>query len=640
MLFTAVVLACALYLPNLRGEFIFDDSSTIVDNEHVHVTSLHPYVWLNAMLLNATGPLKRPLAFASFALNYYLTGLEPFYFKLFNLALHLLCGLLVWVLCRRLLIKLADRATARFAAAATTAIWLLHPLQLTVVLYAVQRMTSMMALFCLAGMICYVSGRERLGRGKAGGAARIAIAFLVCAPLAVLSKENGALLPLYLLLIEVFFFRDRLASLPRRVLLGVFTATVLVPIMLGAAWLAWQWDTLNQGVYRSYDYGPLTRLFTEARILWQYLQMILMPDSRWFTLYHDDISLSWGLLEPWTTLPAVLGIAGIAVVAWLVRRRAPVAGFGIAFFLAGHLLESTVLPLELVFEHRNYLPALGPLLVLCHYLPHPGLMPRWQPLRWAILLILAVSCALITWPRADAWGRGMPYLQQYELSHNPYSYRAHRTLGKFHGHIAMREEDTASREKHYQLALYHLSYCTEEVADPVDCLLYGHRLRWTLQRIVPPSLFADARRHLGSTRLTVETQNEINYLLDHCNHMVSDDCPIPLEQVDQLLAALIDNPHHSKFTRVMYLAPLVKYYMRGRRLPQRSWRLLLELHRVPSLTWTELEVRVLTIYWLLIAGMPELAYQEWLAFELAHPVYSRSITAARVRELLSHAPVP
>ena len=193
IIISAVALLCALYLPNLDGGFIFDDLPAIADNVHVQVTSLHPYEWLNAMLLHSTGPLKRPLAFASFVLNYRLTGLDPFYFKLVNFVLHLLCGLLAWTLGRRLLARLPHRVGVRFAAAAAAAIWLLHPVQLTTVLYVVQRMTSMAALFCLAGMICYVSGRERLARGKPGGAARIATAFLVCTPLAAFSKEKRRL---------------------------------------------------------------------------------------------------------------------------------------------------------------------------------------------------------------------------------------------------------------------------------------------------------------------------------------------------------------------------------------------------------------------------------------------------------------
>ena len=194
--------------------------------------------------------------------------------------------------------------------------------------------------------------------------------------------------------------------------------------------------------------------------------MIVAPDGRWFTLYHDDITLSRGLLEPWTTLPAALGIAGLIAAAWLARRRAPVAGFGIAFFLGGHLLESTVLPLELAFEHRNYLPAFGPLLALCYYLPHPGLTRRWLPLRRAALPLLAVLCALVTWPRADAWGRGMPYLQHYELSRNPDSHRLHRSLASFHAYLAVHTAEARVRERHYRRALHHVAYCSEGVADP------------------------------------------------------------------------------------------------------------------------------------------------------------------------------
>ena len=81
------------------------------------------------------------------------------------------------------------------------------------------------------------------------------------------------------------------------------------------------------------------------------------------------------------------GIAGLIGSAWRLQRY--VAGFGIGLFLAVHLLESVALPLELMSELHNHLPALGPLLVLCCCLSHPG--GRCLPLRQAMPPVLLGS---------------------------------------------------------------------------------------------------------------------------------------------------------------------------------------------------------------------------------------------------------
>ena len=148
------------------------------------------------------------------------------------------------------------------------------------------------------------------------------------------------------------------------------------------------------------------------------------------------------------------------------------------------------------------------------------------------------------------------------------------------------------------------------------------------------------KRRLGTTtHLDVITGYEITYLREHCVFTSPEDCPFSLEQVDELLTALIANPYHGTVMRAAHLIPLVDYYTRARLLPHRSWELLLELRRVPSPTWAELESRTATIYWLLNAGLPEVAYQEWQALAWAHPVYSRSRHATQVKALLP-PPVP
>lgn len=120
----------------------------------------------------------------------------------------------------------------------------------------------------------------------------------------------------------------------------------------------WLWAGYE---FRSFSLSE--RLLTEGRVIWFYLGLIFFPRQGALGLQHDDLVISSGIFTPWTTLPALAGLAGLIWLFWRTRTRNPLVSFGIAWFLVGHLLESTALPLEIAHEHRNYLPLFGILLL-------------------------------------------------------------------------------------------------------------------------------------------------------------------------------------------------------------------------------------------------------------------------------------
>ncbi len=95
-----------------------------------------------------------------------------------------------------------------------------------------------------------------------------------------------------------------------------------------------------------------------------YLGQILLPLPSHMPFNYDQLTISRTLIEPLTTLPALLAV--IALLAWagLWRTRRPVFACGVLLFFAGHLLTSTIIPVEMAFEHRNHLPLIGVLLAL------------------------------------------------------------------------------------------------------------------------------------------------------------------------------------------------------------------------------------------------------------------------------------
>ena len=428
----AMLAVCALaYWAGLHGGFLFDDFQHIVHNPLLRAIGTPAQNWLALALSSDAGILRRPLSMLSFGFNAYWFGMNPMAFKAANLAIHLLNGLLVYAIGWRL----AERLTGRSATAVqaqhlgwlVAALWLLHPLNVSGVLYVVQRMNELSALFTLAGLLCYIDGRLRLLRGEPGlGTALTGLCLF--GVLAVASKENGALITAYALVVETFAFGFQTASAgQRRAIKIFFWLTLALPLALLGYWLATQSTWLLN--YSARDFTLDQRVLSEARILCDYLLWIFIPDPAWMGFFHDDIPVSTSLLRPATTLPALLFLLALAVAAWKLRRRSPGFAFGVAWFLVGHSMESTILPLELVFEHRNYLPMAGLLLgTVCALAP-------WLALRWparvrvAVGAALVLACAGLTAQRAVAWGDPLE-LAMTDAQHHPDSASAQYTAGR------------------------------------------------------------------------------------------------------------------------------------------------------------------------------------------------------------------
>jgi tetratricopeptide (TPR) repeat protein len=233
----------------------------------------------------------------------------------------------------------------------------LHPIQTQAVTYIVQRSTSLAAVFFIAAIYFYVAGRR-------SGNYRHQIVFftgcVLCYLLALASKLNSALLPASLWIVEILFFQDlKMPDVRRRIIwmtLGI--GGLLLVGCLGFLWI-WKGNPIDY-FPRAYQGRPFTlfeRLLTEPWVLFLYLSQIFWPLPGRFSLVHE-ITISTSFLQPWTTIPSLIGILGIIGAGLLSIRRAPLIALAILFYFSNHLIESTVIPLELVFEHRNYLPSM------------------------------------------------------------------------------------------------------------------------------------------------------------------------------------------------------------------------------------------------------------------------------------------
>lgn len=438
----ALIATVIVYWPGLYGSWLFDDYPNIVDNRGVQPTQGNLPSLVGAALSSPASDFKRPLASLSFAANYLAAGLDPYWMKVTNLIIHLLNGLLIFLLARALLRIDADDRTRQRAgnlAAWIAMAWLLLPINLTSVLYVVQRMESMANLFVLIGLLGYVASRQRMleSPGRTGDLWLSIASLVIPTAVGVLAKETAVMLPLYALLVEWLVFRFHRASTGRRDrrIAALFVVVLLLPMIVGLAWLIPH--LLRPESWATRDFTMSTRLLTEMRIVVDYVGWTLWPLPHSLSFYHDDYVVSAGLLSPWTTLTSGLClIALMALVFWL-RKRNPLAALGIALFLGCQVLTGTILPLELVYEHRNYFASFGLILALVCLLMRTGSSVAatsatsinglgWRGLALGMLMAWWAGMNAVS---AYAWGDPLR-LAQALAERGPDSPRAQYELGR------------------------------------------------------------------------------------------------------------------------------------------------------------------------------------------------------------------
>ncbi|MFT3806892.1 tetratricopeptide repeat protein [Arenimonas sp.] len=418
-----LLLAWASYLPGLSGGFLFDDFVNLDALGKRGAIDDWPS-FLRYLTSGTADPTGRPLALLSFLIDARDWPADPYPFLRTNLILHLLNGGLLYLLLRRLENQLSGRDDAgRWVALLAAAFWLLHPLLVSTTLYIVQREAILPATFSLLGLIVYVDGRRRYA--ESAGTRGIAAMWLGIGAgtfCALLCKANGILLPLLAATLATTTLRrnDAELSAPARSALRRHEFVLLVlPALAVAAYLSRFLFRLDKDLaHRAWTIGE--RLLTEPRVLCEYLGLLFVPRSISTGLFNDEYLVSTGWWQPATTLPSLMLVLGLMAAAWHWRSRMPRFSAAILFFFAGHVLESTVVPLELYFEHRNYLPAMLLFWPLAH------VIVGWQrPVAWRAALAIGLLALLsfTTWQRASLWGQP-DRLAQLWAARNPDSPRA------------------------------------------------------------------------------------------------------------------------------------------------------------------------------------------------------------------------
>lgn len=457
LVFTFVTLFIGLiiiYGNSFRASWHYDDYTNIVENRHIHAKNLSWDELKNVVYKNKPGKEynSRPLAFLTFAVNYYISKLDVFYYHTVNFVIHYLASIFLYLFIFRT-INILDVKKSTFhahsVALLSTFLWSTHPIQVTAVTYLVQRMASMAALFYIMSMYFYLRARTcQTGYKHAW--------YVLCCAAGLCSfatKENAAMLPFSLFLYDLLLLQNESG---RKHILDYFKKFIF-PVSI-IALLAFLYTDLSS-VLSGYEKRPFTlveRLLTQPRVILFYISLLAYPISSRLTLIHD-IEISTSLFTPWTTLPSILFIAGLIFLLIMIAKKHPLISFCGLFFFLNHIIEGSFIGLELIYEHRNYLPSIFIFVIFSlfvlramEYFTYSRPIRRMIPL--CVVIIIVGNSHTVYLRNYILANEGT--LWQDNVIKSPGMSVVHNNLGKFYWNMDKPREALSAYEKALSLDYY------------------------------------------------------------------------------------------------------------------------------------------------------------------------------------------
>jgi tetratricopeptide (TPR) repeat protein len=527
----AVVFA---YWPGLEGPFLLDDMGSIKAlGDYGGVVDWESFKIF--VFGGNAGPTGRPLSLLSFLIDGNNWPTDAWPFKRTNVVIHIINGVLLGILVTQVL-KCLGRSNrdARWIALVTAAIWLLHPFLVSTTLYVVQRMAQLSTMFMFAGLALYLYGRSLLPANSKKAYIVMSVAVGGFTVLAMLAKENGILLPVLVGVIELTIMasqRDRVPGLHRYwTMIFIIVPTVVIFLYLGERLT--RDDFLEIIPFR--DFSIYERLLTQGRILIDYLQHWYLPKLYTTGVFQDHFIKSTGLFSPVTTALSFAFHAIVLAIAFARRRQWPLLSLAVLFFYASHLLESTVLNLELYFEHRNY----GAAAFL--FLPIVDSLYRRISARAFIVTSLAALLLVGSFTRysSTVW-QSLPSMAESSALKAPTSARAQSVYAKLLFSFQRYDEAIATIER----AIENLPK-----ADP---LLLVNRLYFLCNRnLLIQHDFEVAARDLTQVPFDSRMLKAYN---EFAQEVVKGSCPnIKIKAVTDMFERMLDLPSNADPTSLQY----------------------------------------------------------------------------------------
>jgi len=427
------VLALGIYSGTLESPFVFDDKARIEKNPHIRITQ---FSFTEIVKAGFNSSKSRPLAFISFALNYYFHQYDPVGYHIVNIIIHVLSGSLLYLFISSTLKIPSLRPRydhPDLIAFLAALIWLVHPVQTQSVTYIVQRVNSMASLFFILAFWLYVKGRlvqapQRRWLWYLGSATSWLLS-LGC-------KQITVTLPFFVLLYEWYFFRDLSKDWLKRNLkyvLGIFIILLFIALLYTGLNPWGKLSRLND--FAQNDFTVVQRFLTQFRVVIYYISLLFFPHPSRLNVDYD-FPLSYSLINPPTTLLALGIIIVLLAAALYLAPRQRLISFGILWFFGNLVIESSIIPLAIIFEYRMYLPSMlvGLIPVLLAF--------RYINLNWLRLGLLCVLLALFsywTYERNKVWESKMTLWQDC-IRKSPNKARPHYNLGEAYANLNMIDE--------------------------------------------------------------------------------------------------------------------------------------------------------------------------------------------------------
>jgi len=412
----ALILLC--YGHTLDVPFYLDDNYSLRGNEAIQQVDLGALWKLYA---------ARIVGYLTFALDYAVHGYTLAGYHLVNILIHVLATFMAYQVALALLKtprleSMANEQAILWLPLITALIFAIHPLQIQAVTYIVQRLASLVALFYLSSLYCYLQFRLSKTPKK-----KIIFGFLliISGCLALFTKQNAVTIPLVFLLLEWIFFNPQRKIIIAGAIctsIGLLGAYLLFPIVLNQELFAFISERTRETVLLS----RIEYLSVQMHVLWSYILRFLLPVNL-ALIYEYAVPESF--FSPGIFFPAVFH-AGLILAAVLNRKAFPLAAFGILFYYTAHLVESSIIPIrDFAFDHRTYLPNFGLCLLVGSLVV--AYLSR-KPLTKAVLLLVCLVVLLLvalTWSRNQLWRDPIAFLQ-HEVEINNDSFTSYCFLGE------------------------------------------------------------------------------------------------------------------------------------------------------------------------------------------------------------------
>lgn len=558
----SIVITFLLYQKGLYGDYVFDDGVNILENQKIAITSLDITYLQAAWGSGDAGPLGRPITMLSFALNHYFTGFDPFYFKLTNLFIHLINGLLVFIISLKLFQWLSHQyqkislQSAAYLACLVSLIWLIHPLNLTSVLYVVQRMTSLSALFGLLAVAIYCVWRTRTITGLNTIIASCGVALSLLA--SMLSKESGILFIPLIYWVELIVFQAKNLQFQPIYFKKIKSIHMLWGgvIAAGLIFLYLLPPYLNPANFARRDFSLLERLLTESRVIFYYLKMTFYPLLSDLSLYHDDFIISKSITQPTTTLYSLAGLLGISLACLALVKKHPMLLFAWGWYVISQLLESTFISLELIHEHRNYFGIIGFIVTTVYYIAQIN-NKKIQPFIYMLSAIYIANLAWTTWQRSEIWSNLVDHAA-YEAAMHPQSDRANYQLARIYMNLMQKEQNSQQKIHYAQLAQDALNQAKNSYIPANGAWFAELHLAYYLGNPVSQQIINELIWRLEYNPFQ---NNNVSFLSAFAHCQINGFCKIPHDQAVLIIAAGLQNTGTDNSLKAEIYKLLAQYFI-------------------------------------------------------------------------------